>query len=257
MPITYNTSARLPVSHFPHKRATKNDGGAHIKTNFKRLLIETQIIKRLVIYLIGLFILSIGLALFLQAGLGLPVNSSVAYVLSRIFSVRYSICVAMVNVALVFIQIAVLQKKFRPIQLLQIPLSVLFGFFVDLTCRLTENIRPSGYIADLAVMVLGITFLGLGLSLYVQMDLIPLPLEGLALAVTEKLERYPLFTVKRALDISFFLISLSLSLIFLHHLEGVREGTAVAALFAGKLMGFFHQHISLPLGLTYQKNAKT
>ncbi len=223
-----------------------------IITNIKRLITETHIIRRLSIYLVGLFILSVGLAFFLQAGLGLPVNSSVAYVLSRIISVRYSVCVVLVNVVLVFIQLAVLRKEFRLIQLLQIPLSVLFGFFVDFTCRLTEKIQPSGYMANLVVMFLGITFLGLGLSLYVQMNLIPLPLEGLALAVTGKLGRFHLYAVKRALDIGLLLISVSLSLIFLHNLEAVREGTAVAALFAGRLMGFFQQQINLSLriGLT-------
>ena len=227
-----------------------------IITNFKRSITETHIIRRLAIYLIGLFILSVGLALFLQAGLGLPVNSSVAYVLSRIISLRYSVCLVLVNVLLVFIQLAVLRRDFRPVSFLQIPLSFLFGWFVDLTCRLTMNIQPSGYFANLAVMVLGIVFLGLGLSLYVQTDLIPLPLEGLALAVTKKLVRFPLYAVKRALDTALLLTSALLSLVFLRHLEGVREGTVFAALFAGKLMGIFQKHISLHFseGLTYHNS---
>lgn len=219
-------------------------------------MVKNHIINRLVIYLIGLFVLSLGLALFLQSGLGLPVNSSVAYVLSRVLSIRYSVCLIGVNVALVLIQYAVLRKDFRPASFLQIPLSFLFGWFVDLTCRLTEIIRPVGYMANFAVMVLGIVFLGLGLALYVQMDLIPLPMEGLALAVTQKLERFPLYAVKRVLDTALLLTSLIVSLIFLRHLEGVREGTAFAALFAGKIMGIFQKYISLPLakGLTYQNS---
>lgn len=36
------------------------------------------------------------------------------------------------NCVLIIGQIAVLRKKFQPIQLLQIPLSVLFGCFTDL-----------------------------------------------------------------------------------------------------------------------------
>lgn len=230
------------------------DGRLHPIKYLKGLLVKNRLISRLIIYLIGLFTLSLGLALFLQSGLGLPVNSSVAYVFSRVLSVRYSVCFIGVNVVLVLIQFAVLRKNFHLMSFLQIPLSFLFGFFVDLTCRLTAVIHPSGYMANFAVMVLGIVFLGFGLALYVQMDLIPMPLEGLALAVTKKLERYPLYTVKRALDIGLLLISLTVSLIFLHRLEGVREGTAFAALFAGKIMGIFQTHISLPLakGLTYQ-----
>jgi len=209
--------------------------------------------NRLFIYLIGLFTLSIGLALFLQSGLGLPVNSSVAYVFSHVLSIRYSVCLIGVNVVLVLIQLAVLGREFRPVSFLQIPLSFLFGWFVDLTCGLTAAIHPVGYMANFAVMVLGIIFLGLGLALYVQMDLIPMPLEGLALAVTKKLERFPLYAVKRALDTGLLLTSLIVSLVFLHRLEGVREGTVFAALFAGKIMGIFQKHISLPLakGLTY------
>ena len=234
----------------------KKDGWLLITNKTKGALRETNFFKRFVIYLLGLFILSVGLALFLQAGLGLPVNSSVAYVLGRIISLRYSLCLVLVNVLLVFIQFAVLGRDFRPVSFLQIPLSFLFGWFVELTCRLTENIQPSGYLANFAVMILGIVFLGLGLSLYVQTELIPLPLEGLALAVTEKLGRFPLFAVKRALDISLLLSSAALSLVFLRHLEGVREGTVFAALFTGKLMGIFQKHISLQFseGLTYHNS---
>jgi uncharacterized membrane protein YczE len=112
---------------------------------------------------------------------------------------------------------------------------------------MTAWIALENYFANFALMLLGILLLALGIALYVEVDLVPLPLEGVALAFTQKLRSFPLAKVKRVVDLAMFLTAAGLSLLFLRRLEGVREGTAVAALFAARLMGIFQQHVSLPL----------
>ncbi len=238
--------ARPPHS-FSQPCVIAQDWGPFVIDRLIRLVTDAVFIKRLLVYLCGLFTLSFGLALFLQSGLGLPVNSAVAFVLSRIIPIKYSVFLILVNLSLVLVQFAALQKDFRPVWAAQIPIAFLFGWFVDLSCRLTAWISLESYFANFALMVLGISFLSLGIALYVEVDLVPLPLEGVALAFTQKLRRFPLSKVKRAIDLFMFLTAAGLSLLFLGRFEGVREGTAFAALFAGKLMGVFQQHVSLPL----------
>lgn len=200
--------------------------------------------KRLVIYVIGVFTMALGLSLYLQSGLGFPVNSSVAYVFGRIISLPYSYSLTIINVLLVLIQILILRRDFRPLQLLQIPASFALGWFVELCSGITERLVPGGYPARLGILIAAILLLSLSISITVSVRLAPMPLEGLALAVTQKLGKYPLYKVKRVLDVCFVAFTITVSFIFLGHLEGAREGTVITALTVAPVMEFFNRRLN-------------
>lgn len=200
---------------------------------------KTNYFKRFLIYMVGVFIMAMGLALYLQAGLGFPVNSSVAYVLGQIISLKYSYSLIIVNVILVLAQILILRRNFKPIQLLQIPAAIVLGYFVDICCGITDAITPANYFGSLGILILGILLLSLSISLTVNARLVPMPLEGLALAVTQSLGRYPLHKVKRVLDVCIVALTVLISFTVLGRLEGAREGTAVTALTVAPVMEFF------------------
>lgn len=205
---------------------------------------ENNLSKRLVLYVIGVFTMALGLALYLQSGLGFPVNSSVAYVFGRIVSLQYSYSLTIINILLVLIQILILRREFRPLQLLQIPASFALGYFVELCCVITEKIVPNSYPARLGVLAVAILLLALSISITVSVKLAPMPLEGLALAVTHKLVKYPLYKVKRVLDVCFVALTITVSFIFLGHLEGAREGTVITALTVAPIMEFFNRRLN-------------
>ena len=73
---------------------------------------------------------------------------------------------------------------------------------------------------------------GVGVSIEVMAKLVTTPGEGLVLAIC-KVFPVKFGNIKIAFDITLVLISLTTILIYLGHLEGVREGTIIAAIFVG------------------------
>ncbi|MGN1162169.1 MAG: hypothetical protein ACI4SX_07995, partial [Candidatus Fimenecus sp.] len=71
------------------------------------------------------------------------------------------------NCVLILGQILILRKQFKLIQLLQIPLSVLFGWFTDFGMWLAEIIPTQFYPVRLLSVFAGTAILGFGIALAV------------------------------------------------------------------------------------------
>lgn len=90
-------------------------------------------IKRYAIFLIGLFINSLGVSFITKADLGTSPISSIPYVLSLKFSWTLGEFTIIFNVFIVLLQLILLRKKFKLEYWIQIPVTFLFGYFIDLT----------------------------------------------------------------------------------------------------------------------------
>ena len=117
---------------------------------------KTEIAKRYILFIIGLFFAALGVAFTKHAELGVSPISSVANVLSYKFSV-FSLGTWLIiwNCILIVGQIMILRNKFQLIQLLQVPLSFLFGWFTDFGMWLVEDISVSTYFARMAMVLIG------------------------------------------------------------------------------------------------------
>ena len=74
--------------------------------------------------------------------------------------------------------------------------------------------------------------IGCGISLYIQANIISMPAEGVAQAISQK-SRLELPTAKIVFDWSVVAASLILCLAFLPSIRGIREGTLLAAFGVG------------------------
>ena len=81
-------------------------------------------LKRYLIFFVGLFINSLGVALITKANLGTSPISSIPYVLSLDFSLTLGQFTIIFSVFLILLQIIILRKNFRLEDLLQIPMSI-------------------------------------------------------------------------------------------------------------------------------------
>ena len=88
-------------------------------------------LKRYIIFLIGLFINSLGVSLITKAALGTSPISSIPYVLSLIFPFTLGQFTIYFSVLLVVLQLLILRRKFKVEHLLQIPISIAFGYFIN------------------------------------------------------------------------------------------------------------------------------
>ena len=98
-----------------------------------------EYVKRTIALVIGLFIMSFGVGLSIRADLGTSPVSSIPYVLNIITELSVGTTTIIVNVIIVLSQIVLLRKRFRPLQLLQIPVCIAFGLLCDLASVCSQN----------------------------------------------------------------------------------------------------------------------
>ena len=88
---------------------------------------KKDLLKRYLIFLAGLFVNSLGVALITKANLGTSPISSIPYVLSLNFALSLGNFTIIFSILLIVLQIVILGKNFKPESLLQIPVSIAFG----------------------------------------------------------------------------------------------------------------------------------
>lgn len=211
-------------------------------------ILKKHFFKRCILLLMGLFIMSLGIAFSIKASLGTSPISSVPYVTSCISGLSVGETTIIINLIFILIQILLLRKKYNLFQLFQIPALILFGMMIDFSQYLIKDITYANYFHQWILCVAGIILVGIGISIEVMAKLITTPGEGLVLAIC-KIFPVKFGNTKIAFDVSLVLISLITVLIFLGHLEGVREGTIIAAI----LVGFIAKQISKPLKVLEDK----
>ena len=189
-------------------------------------------LKRYVIFLIGLFVNSLGVSLITKASLGTSPISSIPYVLSLSFPFTLGNFTIFFSVFLILLQLLILRKNFKLEHVLQIPVSIIFGYFIDLTMLLFTWVNPQAYVMKIVYLLIGCLILGFGVYMEVLADVVMLPGESFvrAIVLTWKTN---FGTTKICFDVSMAVIAAILSFVFTGCLNGVREGTVIAALLVG------------------------
>lgn len=209
---------------------------------------KTEIIKRYALFVISLFFSALGVAFTKHGELGVSPISSVANVMSCKFSfLSLGTWLIIWNCVLIMGQIVILRRKFQPIQLLQIPLSFLFGWFTDFGMWLVSFIPVASYLMRLAMVMIGIIILGFGISLSVIANVIMNSGEAFVKAVSDAAKK-KFGNVKIAFDVLCVIISLCVSLLFFNFtIVGTREGTVISALLTGVVVNFFSSKLKKPV----------
>ena len=109
---------------------------------------------------------------------------------------------------------------------------LLFGVFIDLGMWVGGLWVPSAYWGRLAEVVVGSVVMAAGIALQIHADLIFNPGEGIVKALC-CVTRTRFAWTKMGFDVSLVAVSLVLSLVALHAVRGLREGTIVAAFAVG------------------------
>ena len=165
-------------------------------------------LKRYIVFLIGLFINSLGVSLITKADLGTS------------------------------------------------PISILFGYFIDLTMVILFFVDPQTYLSSVIHLLIGCVILGFGVYTEVLADVAMLPGESFVRAVSSTWKT-EFGSTKVAFDVSLTVIAAVLSLIFSHRLDGGREGTIIAALLVGFIARLFGRRLAFLGSLLFRTNEKS
>lgn len=202
-----------------------------------------QFVIRIFIYCFALLLMALGVALSVNSNLGVSPVNSLPYVVSQILNVQMGTCVTVIFCFYILLQWIILRKEFQIIQLLQIAFSTIFGYFVDFAKALVGTFALPGYLGQLTMLAASIVLIALGVLLYMDAQLVPMPMEGLASTIAQKLNK-PFPTMKMTVDCLAVIIGIVLSFAFLGKLDGIREGTIITAVLVGKLIAVFRKPIS-------------
>ncbi len=203
---------------------------------------KTIILKRYLLLIFGLFIMAFGIALSIKADLGTSPISSFPYVTSLMSGLTVGNMTIFLHCVLILIQILLLRRQYEWIQLLQLPTAILFGYLTDFAVWTVQGISYSSYWQQWVLCIMGILLVGIGVSFEVTANAVTLAGEGVVLAVC-KVTGQPFGKMKVSFDTTLVLLSVFLSVVFLHSLEGVREGTIAAALCVGIVSRNINPHL--------------
>lgn len=203
---------------------------------------KTKLIKRYIFLLAGLFVNGLGVSFITKAGLGTSPITSIPYTLSLGFTPTVGMFTLVFNIFLVILQVILLRRNFQLQNLLQLPIIALFSFFIDLTMSLLGFMQPETYAMKVVSLIVGCLILGFGVFMEMVANVAMLPGEATVRAVSDVFST-DFGKTKIAFDSSMTVIAAILSFIMFRHLDGVREGTIVAAILVGFIARLFKKYI--------------
>ena len=201
-----------------------------------------RIIKGYGLFIVGLFIASMGVAFSTKAGLGTSPVASVPYSISLVSSLlSFGGWLNLLSVIQIITQVAVLKGKCNYTEIaIQTVLAFVYGYLTNLSVWLIRGIAVTGYPMQFLFMLLGCAILALGIWIQLKGGVAMLPGEAMNRAISKVSgKRYE--NVKIFFDILYIVISALICMVFLGTLQGVREGSIIAAVLVGNIIKVYNR----------------
>ncbi len=196
--------------------------------------------KRFSLFLLGVMLAGLGVALSVRPGLGTSPISSLPYVLTFLIPWTLGMTTVGINLLFLLMQILILRRRFRWWQLAQLPTLLAFGFCIDLGMWLSSFYIPAAYPLRLVEELLGCALLAVGIAFQLVANISYMPGDGFVRTVSEEYG-IPFGTAKVCFDVSIVVLALVVSLCCFRQITGVREGTILAAVLVGLIIRALQQ----------------
>ena len=206
-----------------------------------------NLIQRYGLFLIGLFIASMGVAFSTKAGLGTSPVASLPYSVSLVSTLfSFGGWLNVLSVIQIAVQVILLRKKCKPLEIvIQTVLAFVYGYLTNLSCWLIRDIPVNSYAEQLLYLAVSCFVLAFGIWLQLKGKVAMLPGEAMNRAISEVTgKRYE--NIKIFFDVLYIALSAVICLVFLGELKGVREGSIIAAIAVGliiKLYGMIYNKL--------------
>lgn len=196
-------------------------------------------VLRFAMYVAGVLVLALGMVVQTESGLGVASLTCFAQVVATITGTSLGFMITASYLVYIAVQAGILRRQFQPRILLEAFFSVMIGVFTDLFTALVP-IHPVGLPAQVITMAASLALIAFGVSLVVNMGVVPNAPDGLVQVVSEKLRRR-FGDVKVVFDTSHVAVALVLSIVFLHTIEAFGATTVISALFLGKIINVMNR----------------
>ena len=198
-------------------------------------------VRRFLLFAIALFINALGIAFITKALLGTSPITSVTYVLSMFTPLTMGQWTIALNLLFVALEWPLMSRQERredwKMYTLQIPISLCFGTFIDISMNMLAWVNPELYVGQIFYLLVGCVILAAGITLEVKANVAMMAGEYFVRVISKRF-RWEFGYVKLGFDVTLTCIACLLSFVFMSGLYGVREGTVIAALAVGPIVHF-------------------
>lgn len=205
-----------------------------------------NLVFRYFIFVLGLYFLSLGVVLIVLSSLGTTPISSVNYVLSLNTPLTLGTATFIINMLLIIGQFWLIRglggKKDIFEILLQIPFSLIFSLFIDFNMTVLSDIHLSSYCLCIGVLLTGCLSQAIGVVLELKPNVAIMSAEGFVKYASRRYNK-DFGKLKVKFDISLVTMAALISVAFSGHIDGIREGTLVAALSTGYIVSFLSRYV--------------
>ena len=211
--------------------------GARLKGDTLKL----EVYRRYILFAVSLFVNAMGIAFITKALLGTSPITSVTYVLSMFTPLTIGQWTIVLNLLFVLFELPFMTRKELKddlrMFLLQIPISLCFGTFIDLSMNMLYWLEPVKYIDQIIYLLVGCVILAAGITLEVKANVAMMAGEYFVRVISQRFHG-EFGYVKLCFDITLVCIACLFSICFMSGIYGVREGTVAAALLVGPIVHF-------------------
>ena len=200
-----------------------------------------NLILRYLIFTVGLYCLSMGMVLIVASSLGTTPISSLNYVLSLNTSLSLGSATFIFNMVLIIGQLILsghnASKKDYLEILLQIPFSIPFSLFIDFNMWLIGDLEIDNYMTAMSILIIGCIVQGIGVALEIKPNVAMMSAEGFVKYSSKRFGK-SFGSMKVMFDVSLVIGAVALSWLMAGRIDGVREGTVIAAMITGYIVTF-------------------
>lgn len=213
----------------------------------KRTKSKTEIFRRYLTFTLSLLIIAFGISIITRSDLGTSPITSVPYVASLNTSISLGTYFFLFTIVLICLQMLFLGRKGimeRKLELImQFPVAFVLSAFTDLAMWLTDFWNPDAYYVKIISLVIGCFVLALGICIEVIADVTMISAEYTIQFATLRFKK-EFGTIKICFDITLVLIAGIGSWLLSGRIDGVREGTIIAALVTGPFVRILMPRLS-------------
>lgn len=203
--------------------------------------------RRVLVLILGLSIMAFAIAMSKKAFLGTSPISCIPATLTDCFpewGLTLGDWTIVFNLVLVGLQVCILRRDFRPVQVLQIPLAIFLGKMTDISMDyLLFFMNADNYVLQWIFCILACAILGLGVMIEIRAKLLVVPGDGLVIAMASHIRKLDFRKLKLLVDSTMVIIAAVISLYSVSHLTGAREGSIFAAIAVSNFLWFYRNHL--------------
>lgn len=197
-------------------------------------------LNRVVIYVMGIFLLALGSVLAIKSNLGASPVSSLPLSISNVSALSLGTASTILFSVYVVIQIILLGKEFKMMQLLQIVFAVLFGQIINFL-NSSINLSIDNFYIRAVVCVISFFVTAIGVVLTITANIVPVAPDGLTQVISKKV-KIDFGKAKIYFDSIVVLLSILILVFNGQTLEGIGVGTILSAMLVGRIVFLINKH---------------